>query len=138
MVGQFIDTVWRKSFIGDLRRAMSTSHDDSQWAIVRNGKTYQFQFVWVQGLCTKVDKNAGIIVIEDATGQAELKITTRVKDAWSTVEGDYVMAVGKLVSATSSDRLIIDLYKLQCFKTVTKTELQWPFEIVDITRRVYH
>ena len=52
--------------------------------------------------------------------------------------GDYVMAVGKLVSATSSDRLIIDLYKLQCFKTVTKTKLQWPFEIVDIPRRVYH
>ncbi|UJR23060.1 hypothetical protein I4U23_026085 [Adineta vaga] len=138
MVGQFIDTVWRKSFIGDLRRAKNISEDDNQWTIVRNGITHQFQFVWIQGLCIKVDKNAGIIIIEDATGQAELKMNARVKDPWLTVEGDYVMIAGKLLNTTSSDRIIIDPYKLQCFKSLTKTELQWSFEVVDINRRIYH
>ena len=54
MVGQFIDTFWRKSFIGDLRRAKKRSDDDSQWTINHAGKTHQFQFVWLQGLCVKV------------------------------------------------------------------------------------
>jgi hypothetical protein len=54
MVGQFIDTFWRKSFIGDLRRARKVPEDDTQWALVYAGKTHQFQFVWLQGLCVKV------------------------------------------------------------------------------------
>lgn len=54
MVGQFIHSFWRKSFIGDLRRARKISDDDSQWTIVYNGKAHQFEFVWLQGLCVKV------------------------------------------------------------------------------------
>jgi hypothetical protein len=54
MVGQFIDTFWRKSFIGDLRRARKVSEDDTQWTLVYDGKAHQFQFVWIQGICVKV------------------------------------------------------------------------------------
>jgi hypothetical protein len=57
MVGQFIDTFWRKSFIGDLRRARKVSEDDNQWSLIYNGKVHQFQFVWVQGICIKVGQN---------------------------------------------------------------------------------
>ncbi|CAF4576104.1 unnamed protein product [Rotaria socialis] len=87
MVGQFIDTFWRKSFIGDLRRARKVSDDDTQWTIIYNGKAQQFQYVWLQGLCIKIDKIADLMVIEDATGQAEIQNCSRISDAWSTNEG---------------------------------------------------
>ena len=54
MVGQFIDTFWRKSFIGDLRRARKISDDGTQWALTYQGIDQQFQFVWLQGICVKV------------------------------------------------------------------------------------
>ena len=61
MVGQFIDTLWRKSFIGDLRRAKKVSGDDSYWSLVYYGKDHRFQFVWLQGICIQV----GVIDISD-------------------------------------------------------------------------
>jgi hypothetical protein len=48
------------------------------------------------------------------------------------------MVAGKLLNPTSSDRIIVDLYKIQCFKTFTKNELNWPYEVIDISQRVYH
>jgi hypothetical protein len=54
MVGQFIDTFWRKSFIGDLQRAKKVSEDDNQWSLMYDGKSHLFQFVWIQGICVKV------------------------------------------------------------------------------------
>ena len=54
MVGQFIDTFWRKSFIGELRRATKLADDDTQWSIIYHGKEHLFQFVWLQGICVKV------------------------------------------------------------------------------------
>jgi hypothetical protein len=54
MVGQFIDTFWRKSFIGDLHRAKKVSEDDTLWTLTYAGKAHQFQFVWIQGICVKV------------------------------------------------------------------------------------
>lgn len=54
MVGQFVETFWRKSFIGDLRRAKKVFGDDSQWTIEHGGKTQRFEFVWLQGICVKV------------------------------------------------------------------------------------
>lgn len=54
MVGQFIDTFWRKSFIGELRRAKKLVDDDTQWSLVYHGKEHSFQFVWLQGICVKV------------------------------------------------------------------------------------
>ncbi|CAF3311364.1 unnamed protein product [Rotaria socialis] len=138
MVGQFIDTFWRKSFIGDLRRARKVSDDDTQWTIIYNGKAQQFQYVWLQGLCIKIDKIADLMVIEDATGQAEIQNCSRISDAWSTNEGDYVMIAGRLLNTTSSNRITIDVYKIQYFKRSLKNELIWPFEVVDISQRIYH
>ncbi|CAF1314503.1 unnamed protein product [Adineta steineri] len=106
MAGQFIDTFWRKSFIGDLRRARKISENENQWSLMYDGKTHQFQYVWLQGLCIKV--------------------------------GDYLMTAGKLLNTNSSDRIIVDTYKIQCFKTLSKQEVNWPFEVVDISQRVYH
>jgi hypothetical protein len=54
MVGQFIDTFWRKSLIGELRRAKKVSGDDSYWSLVYHGKDHRFQFVWLQGICIQV------------------------------------------------------------------------------------
>ncbi len=54
MVGQFIDTFWRKSFIGDLHRARKVSEDETQWSLGYQGKDHRFQFVWLQGICVKV------------------------------------------------------------------------------------
>ena len=48
------------------------------------------------------------------------------------------MIGGKLVNSISTDRIIIDLYKIQCFKTFSKIELNWPYEVIDISQRVYH
>lgn len=48
------------------------------------------------------------------------------------------MAAGRLLSVNSCERIVVDAYKLQDFKAPSKTELQWPFEVVDIGRRVYH
>ena len=48
------------------------------------------------------------------------------------------MISGKLLNTTSSDRIVVEIYKIQCFKTSTKHELSWPFEVVDISQRVYH
>ncbi|CAF1054273.1 unnamed protein product [Adineta steineri] len=138
MAGQFIDTFWRKSFIGDLRRARKISENENQWSLMYDGKTHQFQYVWLQGLCIKIDKNADLMIIEDATGQAELQKCSRAVDAWSTKEGDYLMTAGKLLNTNSSDRIIVDTYKIQCFKTLSKQEINWPFEVVDISQRVYH
>jgi len=135
MVGQFIDTFWRKSFIGDLRRAKKVCEDDTQWTLVYNGKAHQFQFVWLQGICVKIDKSADLMIIEDATGQAKIQNCSRVQDAWSTNEGDYIMIAGKL---TSSDHITVDVYRIQCFKTSSKHELNWPYEVIDISQRVYH
>ncbi|CAF1021234.1 unnamed protein product [Adineta steineri] len=78
------------------------------------------------------------MIIEDATGQAELQKCSRAVDAWSTNEGDYLMTAGKLLNTNSSDRIIVDTYKIQCFKTLSKQEINWPFEVVDISQRVYH
>ncbi|CAF3032727.1 unnamed protein product [Rotaria sp. Silwood2] len=91
MVGQFIDTFWRKSFIGDLRRARKVSEDDTEWTITYN------DFL-----------------------------------------GDYTIIAGKLLNTTSSDHIIVSAYKIQWFKTSSKHELIWPFEVVDISQRVYH
>jgi hypothetical protein len=52
--------------------------------------------------------------------------------------GDYTMIGGKLLNTTSSDRIVVDVYKIQCFKTLSIHELNWPFEVVDISQRVYH
>ena len=54
MVGQFIDTFWRKSFIGELRLARKVAEDETLWTLTHAGKAHQFQFVWLQGLCVKV------------------------------------------------------------------------------------
>jgi hypothetical protein len=49
------------------------------------------------------------------------------------------MIAGTLVNTTtSSDRIIVDAHRLQYFKTPSKNELTWPFEVVDISQRVYH
>lgn len=48
------------------------------------------------------------------------------------------MIAGKLVNTTSSNRIIVDVYKIQCFKTFSKHELNWSYEIIDISQRVYH
>jgi hypothetical protein len=54
------------------------------------------------------------------------------------VLGDYTMIAGKLLNTTSSDRIIVDLYKIEYFKNFSKHELNWPFEVIDISQRVYH
>ena len=87
MVGNFVDTFWRKSFIGDLRRARKSLDNDSQWLLEYEGKEHCFQFIWLQGLCTKVDKYKDTIIIEDATGQAILQNCSSIPDVWSTTEG---------------------------------------------------
>ncbi len=48
------------------------------------------------------------------------------------------MIAGKLLNTTSSDRIIVDLYKIEYFKNFSKHELNWPFEVIDISQRVYH
>ncbi|CAF2454625.1 unnamed protein product [Rotaria sp. Silwood2] len=117
MVGQFIDTFWRKSFIGDLRRARKVSEDDTEWTITYNGKVHQFQFVWLQGICVKILTCDGYKIY---------------------FLGDYTIIAGKLLNTTSSDHIIVSAYKIQWFKTSSKHELIWPFEVVDISQRVYH
>ncbi|CAF4205386.1 unnamed protein product, partial [Rotaria magnacalcarata] len=51
---------------------------------------------------------------------------------------DYVMIAGRLLNTTSSNRITIDVYKIQYFKRSLKNELNWPFEVVDISQRIYH
>ncbi len=48
------------------------------------------------------------------------------------------MTAGKLINTNSSDRIIVDAYRIQCFKTPSKNVLTWPFEVIDISQRVYH
>jgi hypothetical protein len=48
------------------------------------------------------------------------------------------MIAGKFLNTTSSDHITIDAYKIQCYKTLSKHELNWPFEVIDISQRVYH
>jgi hypothetical protein len=48
------------------------------------------------------------------------------------------MIAGKLLNTTSSDHITIDVYKIQSYKTSSKNELNWPFEVIDISQRVYH
>lgn len=55
MATQFVDTFWRKSFIGDLHHAKKLSEDGETWTLVYNGKAHQFRFVWIQGICVKVN-----------------------------------------------------------------------------------
>jgi hypothetical protein len=52
--------------------------------------------------------------------------------------GDYVMIAGRLLNTTSSNRITVDVYKIQYFKSSLKNELNWPFEVVDISQRIYH
>lgn len=55
--------------------------------------------------------------------------------------GDYTLIAGRLLntsSSSSSDRIVVDAYKMQHFKTSSKHELTWPFEVVHISQRVYH
>ena len=52
--------------------------------------------------------------------------------------GDYIMIAGRLLNPNLSDRVIVDSYKIQSFKTFSQQELTWPFEVVDISQRVYH
>ncbi|CAF4207107.1 unnamed protein product, partial [Rotaria magnacalcarata] len=51
---------------------------------------------------------------------------------------DYVMIAGRLLNTISSNRITIDVYKIQYFKRSLKNELNWPFEVVDISQRIYH
>lgn len=140
MVGQFIDTFWRKSFIGDLRRAKKLPDDDGQWTICLAGKTHQFQFVWLQGLCVKIDQSADLMILEDSTGQAQIQNCSRVQHAWSMKEGESMMVAGKLlqttISSTQSDRILIDAYRIQTCPM--KSEISWPSEVVHINEHVYH
>ncbi|CAF4923027.1 unnamed protein product [Rotaria sp. Silwood1] len=78
------------------------------------------------------------MIIEDATGQAEIQNCSRLLNALSINEGDYTMVAGKLLNTTSSDHIIVEGFKIQPFKTSSKHELSWPFEVVDISQRVYH
>ncbi len=48
------------------------------------------------------------------------------------------MIAGKLLNPTSSNQINIHIYKIQCLKPSIKHELDWPFEVVDISQRVYH
>lgn len=48
------------------------------------------------------------------------------------------MIAGKLLNTMSSDRIIVDAYKIQYFKKFSKQELNWPSEVIDISQRVYH
>ena len=48
-----------------------------------------------------------------------------------------MLIAGRLLNV-SPDRIIVDAYKIQCFKTSSKHDLTWPFEVVHISQRVYH
>ena len=44
------------------------------------------------------------------------------------------MAAGRLLQTNSRDRLVVDAYRIQNIKF----DGSWPFEVVDISERVYH
>jgi hypothetical protein len=48
------------------------------------------------------------------------------------------MIAGRLLNTTSSDRIIVEIYTIQCFKTPSEHEINWPYEVIDISQRVYH
>ena len=45
------------------------------------------------------------------------------------------MMAGKLLR---SDRVVVDAYRIQSLKISSQPEISWPFEVVDISRHVYH
>lgn len=44
------------------------------------------------------------------------------------------MAAGRLTKTNVSDRIIVDAYRIQTIQF----DASWPFEVVDISERVYH
>lgn len=138
MAGNFLNIFWRKSFIGDLRRAKKSFDDDTQWILEYQGKEHRFQFIWIQGLCTKVNKYKDTMTIEDATGQATIQNCSSIPDILSTNEGDYVMIGGKLIDSSTGDSVRIYPYKIQTHQNFSKQEQMWPYEVIDISQRVYY
>ena len=49
-----------------------------------------------------------------------------------------MIIAGRLLTANLSDRIVIDAYKIESLKTYSPHELNWPYEVIDISQRVYH
>lgn len=52
--------------------------------------------------------------------------------------GDYVIIGGKLIDSSTNDSIRVHPYKIQAYQTFTKQELMWPYEVIDISQRVYY
>lgn len=49
-----------------------------------------------------------------------------------------MIIAGRLINANLSDRVVIDAYKIDPLKTISQHEFNWPYEVIDISQRVYH
>jgi hypothetical protein len=48
------------------------------------------------------------------------------------------MMAGRLLQSNSSDRIVVDAYRMHGLKMTSQADISWPFEVVDISRQVYH
>lgn len=48
------------------------------------------------------------------------------------------MTAGRLLQSNSSDRIVVDAYRMHGLKLSSEADISWPFEVVDISRHVYH
>ncbi|CAF0976086.1 unnamed protein product, partial [Didymodactylos carnosus] len=134
-------TIWE---IGELKKAKKTINNDQySWTIARFGKNYSFDYVWIQGLCVNINKNDDTLLIEDSTGLGKVHNCTRMPNVWTLIEeGHYIMVAGKLLSIgdslASTSPVILDAYKIQCINDLPKTEIIWPYEVIDIHQQVYY
>ena len=54
------------------------------------------------------------------------------------VLGDYIMIAGKFLGTNGSTQVLVDAYRIQSLTSTRTHEGRWPFEVVDISQRVYH
>ena len=68
----------------------------------------------------------------------EKSIQGHVRSGLFSSLGDYMIVAGRLLNGNLSDRAVIDVYKIESLKTISPHELNWPYEVIDISQRVYH
>lgn len=79
-----------------------------------------------------------LIIVNIDCDQTSLSVEILSRTGFFFSSGDVVIIAGRLVNPNLSDRVIIDAYKLDSSKSFSPEEFNWPYEVIDISQRVYH
>ncbi|XP_067932709.1 uncharacterized protein [Watersipora subatra] len=110
----------------------ATSSNRKYWSCSYNKKPTYFCLVWVQGVIVNVDTDEEEVVIRDESGKmrlVEAKINTAtIDDLYVLKPGQYVMAVGELISNDSLPVLLT--HKLKVMESGREVlAALWPLEV---------